>query len=353
MSLIKRYLAPYLAPLALGALMLSAPAVQAQNITLKVIGQPLATGNIQKNREQPFFEQLAAKTGLPITIEYKPLDTLGIKDTEQLRIMKAGLFDMVSLRFSQNSRDEPALIGMDLVGGSPDYEKSRKVVEAWLPTLDARLQKQFDIKLLGHWPFGPQMIFCKKPITQLSDVKGMKIRVADQSMAKFLELVGATPVPMAFSEVHQALSLGVLDCAVTGPSSANSAAWTEIVTHQLPLGFQMSMNGYAISLKTWNRMTPDQQVKLQAAFTELTNDIWKYSKELSDDALRCNEGSDPCTTGKKFKVKTVPVSEADLKLVATAIDKVSFPAWAPVCDKTNPTCSADWKKTVGPIVGVK
>jgi hypothetical protein len=63
---------------------------------------------------------------------------------------------------------------MDLVGGSPDYEKSRKVVEAWLPTLDARLQKQFGIKLLGHWPFGPQMIFCKKPITQLSDVKGMK-----------------------------------------------------------------------------------------------------------------------------------------------------------------------------------
>jgi hypothetical protein len=49
MSLIKRYLAPYLAPLALGALMLSAPVVQAQNITLKVIGQPLATGNIQKN----------------------------------------------------------------------------------------------------------------------------------------------------------------------------------------------------------------------------------------------------------------------------------------------------------------
>jgi len=61
MSSIKHYLAPFIAPIALSALMLSAPAIQAQNITLKVIGQPLATGNIQKNREQPFFEQLAAK----------------------------------------------------------------------------------------------------------------------------------------------------------------------------------------------------------------------------------------------------------------------------------------------------
>ena len=349
MSLIKRYIAP----LALSSLFLAMPATQAQNINIKVIGQPLATGNIQKNREQPFFEQLAAKTGLPITVEYKPMDTLGIKDTEQLRVMKTGLFDLVSLRFSQNSRDEPSLIGLDLIGGSPNYAISRKAADAWAPVLDARLQKQFGIKLLGHWPFGPQMLFCKKPIAQLADVKGLKVRVTDQIMAKFLESLGATPVPMGFSDVHQALSLGVVDCAVTGPSSANSASWTEIVTHQLPLGFQMGFNGYAISLKTWNRLKPDQQVKLQAAFTELTNDIWKYSEELYKDALRCNEGSDPCTTGKKFKVTTAKVSEADIKLVGGVVDKLSFPAWAPVCDKTNPTCSADWKKAVGPILGVK
>ena len=59
MSFIKRYLAP----LALSSIVLAMPTTQAQNITMKVIGQPLATGNIQKNREQPFFEQLAAKTG--------------------------------------------------------------------------------------------------------------------------------------------------------------------------------------------------------------------------------------------------------------------------------------------------
>ncbi len=177
------------------------------------IGQPLATGLIQKNKEQPFFENFAARTGLPIDVDYKPIDTLGMKDTEQLRVMKAGLFDIVSLRVSQNSRDEPTLLGLDLVGASPDYATGRKVAKAYFDTVDARLQQQFGVKLLGVWPFGPQILFCKKPITKLADIKGMKVRVYDQNLAKFIELVGGTPVPISFADTHQSLSLGVVDCA--------------------------------------------------------------------------------------------------------------------------------------------
>jgi len=39
--------------------LLAAPAMAQEKITFKVIGQPLATGLIQKNKEQPFFETLA------------------------------------------------------------------------------------------------------------------------------------------------------------------------------------------------------------------------------------------------------------------------------------------------------
>ena len=86
----------------LAAALAAAPALAQEKIKFKVVGQPLATGLIQKNKEQPFFETLAQKTGLPIEIDYKPIDTLGVKDTEQLRMMKSGLFDIVSIRMSQN-----------------------------------------------------------------------------------------------------------------------------------------------------------------------------------------------------------------------------------------------------------
>jgi TRAP-type C4-dicarboxylate transport system substrate-binding protein len=263
---------------------LGTTATAQEKIKLKVIGQPLATGLIQKTKEQPFFETLAAKTGLPIEVEYKPIDTLGIKDTEQLRVMKAGLFEMASLRMSQNSRDEPTILGLDLVGLNPDYKTGKAVADAFAPILDARLQKQFGVKLLGVWPFGPQVLFCKKPITKLADVKGLKVRTYDQNLAKFVESLGGTPVPIAFAETHQSLSLGVVDCAITGPSSANSAGWPEVTTHYLPIGMQIALNGYGVTLSSWNKLKPDQQAKLKAAFDALLADIWKYSEELFLDA---------------------------------------------------------------------
>jgi TRAP-type C4-dicarboxylate transport system substrate-binding protein len=335
------------------AALAGAPAHAQDRIKFKAIGQPLATGLIQKNKEQPFFEHFAEKTGLPIDVDYKPIDTLGLKDTEQLRVMKAGLFDIVSLRVSQNSRDEPTILGLDLVGASPDYATGRKVAKAYFDTIDARLQQQFQVKLLGVWPFGPQILFCSKPIAKLADIKGMKVRVYDQNLAKFIELVGGTPVPISFADTHQSLSLGMVDCAITGPSSANSAGWPEVTTHQMPIAFQMALNGYGISLKAWNRLKPDQQAKLKTAFEGLTEEIWKYSEELFQDAVNCNAGKEPCTTGKKFKLVTVPPTPADMELVHSAVKKVSLPAWTEVCDKSNPECSKKWMATVGPVLGVK
>jgi len=334
-------------------LSLALPAAAQDRMTFKVIGQPAATGLIQKNKEKAFFDEFSKRTGLPIDADYKSIDSLGMKDTEQLRVMKAGLFDIVSLRVSQNSRDEPTLLGLDLVGASPNYEIARKVYEAYFDTVDQRLQKQFQVKLLGIWPFGPQILFCKKPITQLADLKGMKVRVYDQNLAKFIETVGGTPVPVSFSETHQALSLGVVDCAITGPSSANSSNWPEVTTHQYPIGFQMALNGYAITLKAWNRLKPADQAKLQAAFKTLTDDIWVYSKELAQDALNCNAGKDPCTTGKKFKLVDVPVKQEDIATLRKAVASISVPTWAEICDASNPGCSAAWKKTVGPAIGLQ
>jgi TRAP-type C4-dicarboxylate transport system substrate-binding protein len=338
---------------ALVAACFAVPALAQEKLKFKVIGQPLATGLVQKNKEQPFFETLAQKTGLPIEVDYKPIDTLGVKDTEQLRMMKSGLFEIVSLRVSQNSRDEPMLLGLDLVGQNPDYATGRLSAKAWFDTLDGRLQQQFGVKLLGLWPFGPQVLFCKKPISKLADVKGLKVRVYDQSLAKFISSLGGTPVALSFPETHQALSLGVVDCAITGPSSANSAGWPEVSTHQLPIGFQVALNGYAITLKSWNQLKPDQQAKLKAAFDAQTEEVWKYSEELFRDAVNCNVGRDPCTTGKKFKLVDVPVTKADLDLVKGAVRDISLPAWAEVCDQSNPGCSQKWKATVGSAIGIR
>lgn len=319
--------------------------------TLRVMGQPVATGLIQKNVEQPFFENFAERTGLDMDADYQPVDVTGIKDTEQLRVLSNGLFDIISLRLSQVSRDEPTILGLDLVGLNPDYATGRATIDAFAPVVDARLQERFNTKLLGVWPFGPQVLFCEPEIASLSDLDGLKVRVYDQNLANFVSSVGGTPVPLGFPDVQQSLARGVVDCAITGPSSANSAGWPEVSSYMMPLAFQIATNGYGINLDTWNALSAEDQAKLQAAFDDLTDEIWAYSEKLFDDAVRCNVGMDPCETVTKYDLTLVEVPEADRALIGNAVTEVSFPTWAEVCDASNPGCSAAWMDTVGKVHG--
>ena len=337
---------------ALGLTMMASTAV-AEKMTFNVLGQPLATGLIQKNMEAPFFENFAKNTGLDIKANYKAIDVTGLKSEETLRVLKNGLFDIVSIRTAQAARDEPFLLGQDLVGLNPDYDTARKVYERYKVYFDEQLGKKFNAKLLGLWPFGPQVLFCKPEIKGLKDIKGLKVRVYDQSLAQFVEGLGAIPVAIGFSEAQQALARGVVDCAITGASSANSAGWPEVSEYFMPIGFQVGFNGYAMNLNTWNKLNAEDQKKLQSAINGLNADIWVYSKELFDDALRCNVGQEPCTTVTKYNMKNVPVSADDLKMVADAVGTTSFPAWAKVCEKSLPGCTEKWKGILGNLVGVK
>jgi TRAP-type transport system periplasmic protein len=329
------------------AVTMAASGLMAQTYQLKAIGQPVATGLIQKNIEQPFFENFAERTGIDATVDYKPLDVTGIKDTEELRILKSRLVDIVSLRLSQVSRDEPTILGLDLVGLNPDYATGRITAAAYKDLVDEQLQKKFNTKLLGVWPFGPQVLFCDSEITKLSDLKGKKVRVYDQNLANFVSSVGGTPVPIGFADVHQSLARGVVDCAITGPSSANSAGWPEVTKYMLPVAFQLAMNGYGINLDAFNEMTPEDQKKLEAGFDTLIEEIWTYSESLFDDAVRCNVGAEPCETGKKFNLKLVPITDQDRAIIGNAVQEISFPTWAKICDAQNDSCSADWSASVG------
>ncbi len=324
--------------------------VSAETVTLRVLGQPSGSGLIAQQMERPYFEALAEKTGLDIKIEYLPVDVAGIPDTDGLRVLRSGLFDLVSIRGPQVSRDEPSVLGLDLIGLNTSFEAGRAHVAAFMPYVDSRLQTAFNSKLIGMWPAGPQVIFCKPEVTSLADLAGYKIRVGDQSAANFVDKLGATGISMPFGEVQQSLAKGVVDCAITGPSSANTGGWPEATTTVLPVALQLAMNGYAINLRSLAKLSPEDQATLIAALEDLTNQIWDFSEELYDDAMRCNTGATPCERGVSYSLTSAPVSDADLAAVSAAVTEISFPVWAEQCDALAPDCSETWQATVGALL---
>jgi hypothetical protein len=156
---------------------------------------------------------------------------------EQLRVMKAGLSTSCRCACPQNSRDEPTILGLDLVGWhAPDYA-------TWPQGREGLLRDRWTsgaaavraVKLCACGRFGPQILFCKKPNRQARRHQGHEgARVRPRTSRSSSSWSGGPRRCRCRSRTrHQSLSLGVVDCAITGPSSANSSGWPMVTTHQL------------------------------------------------------------------------------------------------------------------------
>jgi len=317
-------------------------------IPIQVIGQQTQSGGLYM-AEKEFFEGLAVSADLPFKINYKPVDTIGFKDNHQLNMLKDGMLDLVSLRFSQNAEVEPALLGVDLFGGSVDIDTAYAIMKAYAPALDRRLQDRFNVKLLGMWPFGPQVFFCKKAVKSLHDLAGFRVRVTNTVFFPLMKHFGAQPVKIPFEDVKAALHSSMIDCAISSASSAYAAGWPEESTYYFPLRTQMAINGYVINLDLWHRLSSRQQVRMKKAFNVYEKSIWASVEKAHEQFSACNTGG-PCSVGKSYHLIDVNPSKRDYKELYQAFKKLVIPQWAEKCDQLYPSCSREWSQLVGPII---
>jgi len=318
------------------------------SVPLLVLGQPSVAGRLQSEQEQPFFATLASKAGLPLQVRYQSADAYGLKDSHQLLALRDGRLDLVSLRFMQNSQQEPALEGIDLPGMNRDFQTARRAAAAYAPLLDRYLSTTYGVKLLGLWSFGPQVLFCQAPVTKLADLRGRKVRVASASLARVVAALGGTPVILPFADTKEALRLGMVTCAVTSAASAQYAEWDAHSSHYFPLVFQFGFNGYVMSLKKWNSLSPDQQRRLSLAFRHYTDSLWRYSEQRQVEAERCLTGG-PCDTRHPGRLARVPVDPADPQRLLQQSRRVAVPHWLRLCEQRHPGCSQDWQRTIAPL----
>lgn len=340
--------------LATGALLAVTPAAQAADPTTM-----RAVGNFSSNRkhvegiERPFFDGLSQSSGVTLQVNYNPMDVVGVKADEALRLIRSGAFDVMSVQIGQASRDDPFFEGLDLIGVSTDMTQLRKAVDAYREAFDKRLQTKFNAKVLTLWPFGPQVFYCNTPIKSLDDMKGLKVRSFTPSMAALIQHLGATPVTLQFSEVYPALQRGVANCGVTSPTSGNSGKWPEVTTHFLPLSVSGSVQGHFVNLDYWKKFSPESQAKILAAFKQMEDRMWALAETANADAANCNVGKDPCTEGTKFAMAPVEVTPADAAKVKAAVTAVVLPIWKESCNRIDPACTQTWNETVGKTAGYK
>lgn len=301
--------------------------------------------------ERPFFGSFTEKSGLDLKVTYNPSDVVNVQAADALRTLRSGTFDIMSVQIGMASKDDPFLEGIDLVGVSTNMKDLRAAADAYREVFDKRLQQRFNAKVLAIWPFGPQIFFFNKPITGVSDFKGLKIRSFTPSMAALLQHFGGTPVTMGFPDVYTALQRGVVDAGCTAPAAGNGANWPEVTSHQYPLAVSGSMQGHFVNLNYWNRFSKESQAKIEAMFKQMEDDLWNVANTVSENALLCNTGSPECKDMNKFSMALVPVTDEDAAKVKEAVNNVVLPMWKETCNKIYPECTSVWNDTVGKARG--
>ena len=97
----------------------------------------------------------------------------------------------------------------------------REVLDGGLAeTLSATLEKKANITIGGWMIRSPRSVYSSRgPINSAEDFEGLKIRVMDSPiMIRTMELLDATPVPVAASERYMALQTKVVDAAENSPA---------------------------------------------------------------------------------------------------------------------------------------
>lgn len=335
---------------AAGLLLAVASSATAQT-PLRVAGN-FSQNNKQVDIERSFFEGLPQASGVDFAVNYNPMDVVGVKAPDALRMLRGGSFDVMSVQIGMASRDDPFFEGVDLIGVATDMPALRKVVDAYRDVFDQRLQQKFNAKVLTLWPFGPQVFYCNQEISSLADLKGLKVRSFTPSMSAMLESFGATPVTLQFSEVYPALQRGVASCGVTSPTSGNTGNWPEVTSYLLPLSVSGSVQGHFMNLDSWNKLSVEQQTAVMAQFKMLEDQLWGLATSANDDAVACNTGAASCANHKTFAMKLVTISDEDRQKIKAVAEDTVLPMWKETCDAVDPTCSETWNKTAGAAAGL-
>jgi TRAP-type C4-dicarboxylate transport system substrate-binding protein len=183
--------------------------------------------------EVPFWRETITKASNgAITADITPLDQMGVDDKTMLRLC---VMDFAGMDILKMAGDDPRFEACDLAGLTLDADKARAACNAYRDVIDRQIQKNWNTKLLAFGANPPQIFWCRNVIGGLDDLKGKKVRVFNNTMRDFLGGVGATAVSMAFAEVVPALNNGVVDCAVTGSLSGNTAGWPEVAKSVYPM----------------------------------------------------------------------------------------------------------------------
>ena len=144
-----------------------------------------------------------------------------------------------------------------------------------------RAEAQLGIKILGPTYFGTRQVGLK-PETEIktpADMAGIKLRMPGGDAWQFLgRALGANPTPMAYAEVYTGLQTGAIDGQDNPLPNVQNMKFYEVMSQIVLTGHLVGYDLLTISKSAWDKLSPEQQEKLQVAATAAID--WSQAEHL-------------------------------------------------------------------------
>jgi len=307
---------------------------------------------LHKQYEAPFWTGTlpeASDGEISVTLTTHNQMNLGVGDV--FRLLGQGVYDVGMTVADYAVADAPELEGLDVPLLALTAEEARAMVDAARPMVEDIFNDRFNSHVLAIAPYPPQVVFCNAPVTQLSDLEGLKVRASGRMTAQFLEALGAEGINVSFGEVPGALQNGVVDCAVTGAGSGYSAGWWEVSTHLLPIplgGWDSVVT--AMNLDRWNSLDANTQSLIASEIKANFEDpAWATAQDALVNDIACLTGNGTCPSGEARDMTLVEVSDADFARAREVLVGTVLPDWA---ERAGDEWAQRWNASVGETVGV-
>lgn len=277
---------------------------------------------------EEFAKRVLDKSGGRLEIEVVPIETLGFKNVDTLRVLEQGVLEAMNIVPYYVTRDEP-LMGVFVPHGMfVDPEENLKVLDVQFEIGAEILKEKWDVVQVARAPFAALrdlIIMSKTPVNSLDGMRGLKVRHFTKEGLAAFNALGISTQNVPSSELYLALQTGVVDVAVYGPTYGRSQSINEVTCCMSYLGAFSMAYPFSIGVKSdvWATLPED----LQQIVVQESEAIWKEGVEVWRKGAEEEEAYNWLTTEGGMKLLD-PFTEEDRK----AIQEATIQVWRGTCE---------------------
>jgi TRAP-type C4-dicarboxylate transport system substrate-binding protein len=278
---------------------------------------------------QKLADRVLKTSGGRFELEVVPIETLGFKNVDSLRVLKQGVIQAMWLAPYYLTRDEPLMGVFAPHGMFVDPEDNLKVVDVQYDIGKEILADKWGIVQVARAPFASLrdlIIMSKEPVNTIEGLKKLKVRQFTKEGLQAFNSLGISAQMVPSSELYLALQTGVVDAAVYGPTYGKSQSIYEVTCCFSYLSaFSMAYPfSVAVSNEVWNGLPAD----LQKILTDESEALWQESVEGWKNSTAEKDAYQWLTTEGKMK-QLDPFPEADRNAIQNELIKV----WKGTCEQ--------------------